>query len=182
MTSSEPIATELKSLFSGVSGIGDRHLAQVETDLLQMNILLGEAIKKLGTSFMAIHGALSIQQETMNLVLCGGTPAPECITRLETIHDEIGQYVNAAVTGLQFEDMTSQLMGKMALHLAGLREVFGALDTGGSSVSPASNPTELVSSLNGINQMLAQRNTALESNVRNAVNQRHMESGEIELF
>lgn len=182
MVSNEMMGSQVKCLLSGVSDHGDRHLAEVETDLVQMNSLLGEAIKKLGASFMAIHGALCIQQDTVNLLLSGGTPAPECVARLEAIHGEIGQHVNAAVTGLQFQDMTSQLIGRMVTHLAGLRDVFGALGTGSSNVLPESDQEDIVTLLNSINQMLAQRSIALEGSVRKAVSQRHMESGDIELF
>ncbi|MDP2025157.1 chemotaxis protein [Sulfuriferula sp.] len=182
MAPNEMMGSQVKCLLSGVSGHGDRHLAEVETDLVQMNILLSEAIKKLGASFMAIHGALCIQQETVNLLLSGGTPAPECVARLEAIHGEIGQHVNAAVTGLQFQDMTSQLIGRMVTHLAGLRDVFGALDSGSANVLPESDHEDIVTLLDSINQMLAERSVALEGAVRKAVSQRHMESGEIELF
>lgn len=182
MAPNEMMGSQVKCLLSGVSDHGDRHLAEVETDLVQMNILLGEAIKKLGASFMAIHGALCIQQETVNLLLSGGTPAPECIARLEAIHGEIGQHVNAAVTGLQFQDMTSQLIDRMVTHLAGLRDVFGALDSGSSNVLPESDHEDIVSLLNSINRMLAERSVALEDVARKAVSQRHMESGDIELF
>jgi len=182
MAPNEMMGSQVKCLLSGVSDHGDRHLAEVETDLVQMNILLGEAIKKLGASFMAIHGALCIQQETVNLLLSGGTPAPECIARLEAIHGEIGQHVNAAVTGLQFQDMTSQLIDRMVTHLAGLRDVFGALDSGSSNVLPESDHEDIVSLLNSINRILAERSVALEDVARKAVSQRHMESGDIELF
>lgn len=182
MAPNEMMGSQVKRLLSGVSGHGDQHLAEVETDLVQMNILLGEAIKKLGASFMAIHDALCIQQETVNALLSGRTPAPECIARLEAIHGEIGQHVNAAVTGLQFQDMTSQLIGRMVTHLTGLRDVFGALDTGSANVLPESDHEDIVTLLNSINQMLAERSVALEGAVRRAVNQRHMESGDIELF
>ncbi len=182
LSHNEMMGSQVKRLLSGVSDHGDQHLAEVETDLVQMNILLGEAIKKLGASFMAIHGALCIQQETVNLLLSGGTPAPECVARLEAIHGEIGQHVNAAVTGLQFQDMTSQLIGRMVEHLAGLRDVFGALDTGSSSVLPESGNEEIIVLLNNLNKVLAERSMVLEGSLRKAVNQRHMESGDIELF
>ena len=174
--------SQVKRLLSGVSEHGDQHLAEVETDLVQMNILLGEAIKKLGSSFMAIHSALCIQQETVSALLSGRTPAPECIARFHAIHGEIGQHVNAAVTGLQFQDMTSQLIGRMVTHLTELRDVFGALDAGSSNLLPESGHEEIAVLLNDINKVLAERRKALDGVLRSAVSQRHMESGDIELF
>jgi hypothetical protein len=70
----------------------------------------------------------------------------------------------------------------MVEHLAGLRDVFGALDTGSSSVLPESGNEEIIVLLNNLNKVLAERSMALEGSLRKAVNQRHMESGDIELF
>lgn len=164
MISPEPQVGELTNaqvmrLLSGVSAQGEQHLAEVERDLAQMDVLLDEAIRKLCASFMAINHAVGAQREMLDRVLSAGAAAPDCAARFEALGDEISRHVGAAVTGLQFQDMTSQLTGRMKRHLAELRDVLGALDANG----PA--PPE---SRAGI--------------VRSTVNQRHMESGDIELF
>jgi len=61
-----PMNTQVMRLLSGVSVHGDQHLAEVERDLVQMDVLLDEAIKKLCTNFMAIHHAVDRQQEALN--------------------------------------------------------------------------------------------------------------------
>ena len=58
MTPREQMNQQVLHLLSGVSTHGDQHLAEVERDLVQMDVLLEEAIKKLGESFMAIVGAM----------------------------------------------------------------------------------------------------------------------------
>jgi len=98
--------TQVMRLLSGVSTHGDQHLAEVERDLVQMDVLLNEAIKKLCASFMAIHHAIDLQQETLKSMLSTGKPAPEQAARLETLREEIGQHVGAAVTGLQCSSRT----------------------------------------------------------------------------
>ncbi|WP_296754491.1 chemotaxis protein [Thiobacillus sp.] len=169
--------TQVMRLLSGVSVHGDQHLAEVERDLVQMDVLLDEAIKKLCTNFMAIHHAVDRQQEALNGLLAGSMPASEYAARIEALRGEIGQHVGAAVTGLQFQDMTSQLIGRMVQHLAGLRDVFGALDTNAAAL-PESGNEALLALLGDIGNRVGVRS----SGVRSTVNQRHMESGDIELF
>ena len=180
-SASEQINLQVVHLLSGVAEHGDLHLAEVERDLAQMNLLLDEAIKKLCSSFMAIHHAVDLQQEALNHVLAEGMPASEHVARFEGLRGEISQHVGAAVTGLQFQDMTSQLIGRMARHLAGLRDVFGALDVN-RSISPESSNEATLAVLDDISDRVTTRFSELEGVVRSTVNQRHMESGDIELF
>ena len=177
---SERLNAQVLQLLSGVSAHGDQHLAEVERDLVQMDVLLDEAIKKLCASFMAIHHAVDRQQEALDALLVDGMPSPESVARFAALRGEIQQHVGAAVTGLQFQDMTSQLIGHMAQHLAGLRGVFGALDTNGS-VLPKSNEV-LLETLSHISGRVGACCTVRAGGVRSTVNQRHMDSGDIELF
>lgn len=172
---------QVMHLLSGVSVHGDQHLVEVERDLMQMDLLLDEAIKKLCASFMAIHHAVGQQQETLNTLLVNGNPRPEQVARLEALRSEINQHVGAAVTGLQFQDMTSQLIGRIGQHLTGLHDVFGALDTSRPDISgfPEGSMSDV---LDRITDKVDACCTELASGVRSAVNQRHMESGDIELF
>ncbi len=172
--------TQVMHLLADVSLHGEQHLVEVERDLMQMEMLLDDAIKKLCASFMAIHQAVT-QQQTLNSMLSDDGSNADYITRFEALHGEIHRHVGAAVTGLQFQDMTSQLIRRMVLHLAGLRDVFGALDTNGS-VHPESTHDSLLEVLDHISDRVGARCTELAAGVRSTVNQQHMESGEIELF
>ena len=181
MSPSERLNTQVRHLLSGVSEHGDQHLAEVERDLVQMDVLLDEAIKKLCASFMAIHHAVDLQQEALDGLLGDGMPSPESAARFEALRGEIKQHVGAAVTGLQFQDMTSQLIGRMVQHLTGLRNVFGALDTNGA-VLPESSNEALLETLNHISDRVGACCLVRAGGVRSTVNQRHMDSGDIELF
>jgi hypothetical protein len=181
MSHRDQLNVQVMDLLSGVSVHGDQHLAEVERDLVQMDSLLGEAIKKLCASFMAIHDAVGQQQEALNGLLAHGMPSSEYAARFETLQGEISQHVGAAVTGLQFQDMTSQLIGRMVQHLTGLRDVFGELDTNESSL-PESSDKALVERLNRISDRVCARCVEQAGGVRSTVNQRHMDSGDIELF
>lgn len=179
--SSERINRQVIHLLCGVSAHGDQHLAEVERDLVQMDGLLEEAIKKLCASFMAIHEAVAKQQQALDSMLVDDTPPPEYAARLETIQGEINRHVGTAITGLQFQDMTSQLIGRMVKHLTGLRDVFGELEAG-RPVSADSSYEDLIEKLNQISSRVCARCAEQTENIRSSVSQRHMESGDIDLF
>jgi len=181
MTKETLLGSQVQHLLSNLSDHGTQHLTEVETDLVQTSILLGEAIEKLGASFMAIHEAVSSQQQTIDLLLSGATLTPEIADNLKARHAEIGGHVNAAVTGLQFQDMTGQLIGRTVRRVTGLREVLSGLGPSSASISQ-SNAEEIIQTLNTINQVLEEQSVKLESALWKAVCQTHMESGDIELF
>ncbi|MEW6590599.1 MAG: chemotaxis protein [Pseudomonadota bacterium] len=170
-------------LLTGVAEHGDRHLVELEQDLVQMDALLAEAINKLVASFMALNQAIERQQETLGGLTAGGALPPEAVAQLEAARGDITAYIGAAVTGLQFQDMTSQLVGRMTRHLEGLRAVFGALE-----VCPIETPggenngDAALAVLNDISDSVMARFAELDGVARSTVNQRHMDSGDIELF
>lgn len=182
MTRKNLLGSQVKRLLSGLSDHGNQHLTEVETDLVQTNFLLGEAIEKLGTSFMAIYDAVSAQQHAVDLLLAGATLTPEISAILKAAQREIGLHVNAAVTGLQFQDMTSQLIGRTVRRVAGLRDVLGAVGVSGAGLVDASDPEEIAALLSEIDMALENQSATLESLLWKAVSQTHMESGDIELF
>lgn len=181
MTREKLLGSQVKHLLSNLSDHGTQHLTEVETDLVQTSFLLGEAIEKLGASFMAIHEAVTAQQEAIDVLLSGAEPTPEISEKLKARQSEIGQHINSAVTGLQFQDMTSQLIGRTVQRVTGLREVLSGIGSGSSSISD-SNAEEIIDALNGINKALEEQSVKLESALWKAVCQTHMESGDIELF
>ena len=89
----EHLRAQVLHLLSGVSEHGDQHLAEVERDLVQMDVLLDEAIKKLCASFMAIHRAVDLQQEALDGLLAEGRLAPGHAAHFETLRGEINQNV-----------------------------------------------------------------------------------------
>ncbi|MDB5764369.1 MAG: chemotaxis protein [Herminiimonas sp.] len=182
METENPLALQIKRLLSGMSDQGLQHLAEIEADLAQTGFLLDEAIAKLGASFMAIHETVRTQQEMIGLLISQGVLAADNTASLHALSDETGRHVNAAITGLQFQDLTSQLIGHSLKRIGGLREMLAALGCGGSAMHPESGSEEMVGLLNGINALLAAQNTELDGVLWKPVDQKHMESGDIELF
>ena len=181
MTSEKILGSQVRHLLSNLSNHGGQHLTEVETDLTQIGFLLGEAIEKLNASFMAIHHGIAEQQKTVDLLLAGPAFAPEALEKLKAGREEIGRHLNAAVTGLQFQDMTSQLIGRTVKRVVGLREVIEELDNGSSAIAESSTE-EIATALKSINKVLEEQSVKLESALWKAVCQTHMESGDVELF
>ena len=176
------LGLQIKRLLSALAAHGGAHLAEIDSDLAQTDILLGEAIEKLGASFMAIHEAVTAQQEAVDALLSGATPTPELAERLKARQAEIGLHVNAAITGLQFQDMTSQLIGRSVRRVVGLRDVLTDAAEGVSDMPAESSIDDIVATLNKVNSTLEQQGAKLESELWKAVCQTHMESGDVELF
>jgi hypothetical protein len=183
MTTREKLlSSQVKRLLSSLSDHGTMHLTEVETDLMQTNFLLGEAIEKLGASFMAIHEAVCAQQAAVDLLLAASAPQPEIKHKLEAVQREIGLHVNSAVTGLQFQDMTGQLISRTVSRINGLRDVLATLGSSSSGMKPEIDKEEMIALLSNINKAFEDQSAKLESVLWKAVSQTHMESGDIELF
>ncbi|MRV71860.1 chemotaxis protein [Duganella sp. FT92W] len=182
MTRKKILGSHVKRLLSGVSDHGRRHLTEVETDLIQTNLLLEEAIEKLSRNFMAIHETVSAQQAAIDALLAGATPSAEQKEQLSALSAQVGGYVNAAVTSMQFQDMTSQLIDRTLKRVTGLREFLGTLGAHGAEMVPESDNDEIVELLGKVSMALAIQSLELRSVLRKAVSQKHLESGDIELF
>ncbi len=181
MTKKNLLGSQVKRLLTSLSDHGNQHLTEVETDLVQTTYLLSEAIEKLGASFMAIHEGISAQRELVDMLLSGAV-TPESQERIKALQDEVAQNINTAVTGLQFQDMTSQLIGRTVRRIAGLRDVLGAVGSSSAEMLPESEQDEVVAVLSEISKALEEQSAKLESVLWKAVSQTHMESGDIELF
>ncbi len=182
MTRKNLLGSQVKRLLTSLSDHGNQHLTEVETDLVQTTYLLSEAIEKLGASFMAIHAGVSAQQEVLSQLVSGVPMTPEIESRVIALQGEVALSINAAVTGLQFQDMTSQLIGRTVRRIAGLRDVLGAVGSSSAVMVPDTEADEMIAMLNDINKALEDQSSKLESVLWKAVSQTHMESGDIELF
>lgn len=176
---------ELKRLLLDTASGGSRQLTEVESDLVQTNILLGEAIGKLGSSFMELHRSVQAQQTILEALMNGtGAFDAESIERLKGTQAQVSYHVNAAVTGLQFQDMTSQLLERIVRRVIGLREALGVLSANSFEIVPEQDQTdeELEELLTSTVQAMEERLTVLDNGLWKAVRQTRMESGDIELF
>lgn len=181
-TISNSLALQIKDLLSTLSEHGRQHLNELETDLTQTNVLLTEAIEKLGASFMAMHAAVAAQRQLVDTLLAREDAPQMDVARLREQASEIDLHVNSAITGLQFQDMTNQLIGRTMRRVVGFRDVLEILGNGAEGLEAEECDDKMIRALNKINEMLKAENDVLERELWKAVRQTHMESGDIELF
>lgn len=182
MTPSHTLALQLQTLLGALSQHSGRHLSEVETDLQQTGALLSEAIEKLGNSFIGIHAAVAAQK-----VVIDGLPdnlplPPQARAALAQLQADAGTQVNAAITALQFHDMTGQLLGRIASHVASLRDVLEGVGATGVALAGDGSDIEALAVLDAANRMLEEKSIVVDGVARKAVAQTHLESGDIELF
>lgn len=182
MTIQNSLALQIKDLLTILSGHGQQHLNEIETDLVQTNVLLTEAIDKLGASFMAIHAVVTAQQQLVDTLLEKDAASQEAMAELREKAKQLDLHVNSAVTGLQFQDMTNQLIGRTMRRVVGLRDVLEILGSGAAEIAAEEKNDNMIAVLNRINETLKTENAMLKNELWKAVRQTHMESGDIELF
>jgi hypothetical protein len=178
-----PVLFEFKRLLLDVASGSGLQLSEVETDLVQTNLLLNEAITKLSNSFLDLHKAVAAQQTIVTMIVAQQSAVtPLQIDELKQNQQEIDIQVNSAVTGLQFQDMTSQLIERTLKRVIGLRDVLGFLSSNSWDVAPDTDLQEMHAMLQDINQTMETRLINLENGLWKAVRQTHMSSGDIDLF
>ncbi len=182
MPKKKTLGPQVKRLLTGVSDHGNEHLLEVETDLVQTTILLAEAIEKLGASFLALHAAISSQQQEIDLLISSGGASEATIDKLQLIQADITLHINSAVTSLQFQDLTSQLISRTVQRSAGLREVLSTLGIVGDGIPHDGGSDEIAVLLKEITVRLETQSLELKGLLRKAVTQKHLDSGDIELF
>lgn len=174
---------ELRSLLVAVAEHGKQHLSEVEADLQQTAFLQSEAIEKLGKSFLAVY-ELACEQENYIAELAQKYQfTGEENSKLQEITEKIGVEVNGAITGLQFQDLTSQLIQRKLKRVGGLKEILEELSAHGHDMTPDKEHDEIVKHLERMNNTFNEGSHALSGGLnRRAVGQKDMTSGDVDIF
>lgn len=173
---------ELRALLAAVSSHGDRHLLEIETDLQQTAFLLNEAIEKLSVSFMAIYSQLNAQQAVLKQLTEAGALRQEDAESLRVFEEYIGQEVNKVVTGMQFQDMTNQLLQRTIQRVSGLKYLLQELSSHQMPMTSTDEHEEIRSFIAHINQQFDASSSQLTGGLRKSVNQQSLATGDIDLF
>lgn len=176
------IAPRLAHLLAAISEIGDRHLDEVQTDLRQTAFLLAGAIDKLGQSFIGMHEAGMAQQALIASLADGASITPALRAALAALQQKSQLHADVAITALQFQDMTNQLIGRVTGHVDSLKTVLGDIRRDAGVRAADDDTVAVLATLNAVNLLLDEKNASLQDVSRRAVAQTHMESGDIELF
>lgn len=173
---------ELRALLAAVSSHGDRHLLEIDTDLQQTAFLLNEAIEKLSVSFMNVYGQITEQQAALKLLADAGKLQPEEMEQLQVFQDNIGQEVNKVVTGMQFQDMTNQLLQRTIHRVNGLKFLLQELSTHQFPMAAEDEHQEILNFIAHVNHQFDVGSQHLTGNLRKSVNQQDLATGDIDLF
>jgi len=170
---------ELGQLLTDVSAEGIAHLEEVQADLAQTRLLLGEAIARLSDGFGALHAAVSVQRAAAEQLQqqAAGADTGEGQEQLRAAAAAIDTHVQAMVTALQFEDMTSQLIAQAGRRIAGLLGILAGVGDGAQGLAAGD-----LTRLDALRAAMAAQSRELDGLLARSVDQRHLESGDITLF
>ncbi|MCM1512896.1 MAG: hypothetical protein NC112_07300 [Oxalobacter formigenes] len=172
----------LQELLQNIAGNSSIHLSEMESDLLQINLLLMEAINKLGTNVVRIGQDVQCQQEIVRQLAESKNYSPFAVEKLDELNREIDVNVASVITAMQFQDMTSQLLDGVLSRVTGLQEMIEEVDKLASEVSGAESEGDIQMMVHATGEAMTQRRHELEELHAKRVSQKHMESGSIELF
>ncbi len=159
-------------LFSKLPNIIDLHLAEAADDVCQTRLILDEAIIKLERSFYGIQDELAQQRRLAET------------TANDAGADRLMAHLHQAIIGLQFHDLTTQLLQRVNVRFDGLREMLVVMDykkTMGSGHDQA-EAEDLSLYLAEADEMLATLSIKLQVTLSESLRQKHMGSGDVELF
>lgn len=176
-----PIA-EVRSLLDAVSEHGKQHLIEVDADLSQTTYLLSKAIEKLNSSFMAVHTAVTNQQKALESLMLQHQFTAEETSKINMFNQIIAEEVGVAITGLQFQDITNQLLVRAMTRVNGLKELLEELHDHGGGINSEYEHNEIAKLLEMMSNSLHHGSHALSGGLRRSVEQKNMASGDIELF
>lgn len=176
MKRQESSVLELGQLLSDVSAEGIAHLEEVQADLAQTRLLLAEAIARLSDGFGALHAAVSAQRAAAEQLQQPGAGAGGG-QELRAAATAIDIQVQAMVTALQFEDMTSQLIAQAGRRIAGLLGILAEVGDGAQGLAAGDQDQ-----LETLRAAMAAQSRELEGLLARSVGQQHLASGDITLF
>lgn len=180
--SNELLGSHVKQLLTGVSDHGISHLQEIESDLVQITVLLSNAIGDLGTSFLDLHATLKLQEALINNNIEAGAFDSEHNDQFRKIQSEVEVHINSAVRNLQFQDLTSQLVSRTVQRSTGLRDLLCTISLVGNAIQQDSGHAEIVLLLKEVSRKLELQSAELKSLLRKTVSQQDLGSGDIELF
>lgn len=173
---------ELRALLAAVSKHGDWHLVEIETDLQQTMFLLDEAIHTLTGSFLNVHAELAAQQAMLKQCAATGQLSADDTASLDAHQARITQEIDRVITGMQFQDMTNQLLQRTVNRVNGLKSLLQALSSHQSPMQSVDENEEIRRFIMQLNQQFHQGSQHLSGHLRKSVSQQDMATGDIDLF
>lgn len=182
MTNKTVLGASLQELLQNIAGNSSIYLSEIESDLLQINLLLMEAINKLGDNVVQIGQDVHHQQKLVRQLTETGSCSPFALEKLDELNQTMDNNVASVVTAMQFQDMTSQLLDKVLSRVAALQEVNEEMEKLAAEVSGAESEGDVQMMIRAMGEDMTSKRHELEGQHAERVSQKHMDSGSIELF
>ncbi|MDR0933945.1 MAG: hypothetical protein LBM56_02480 [Burkholderiaceae bacterium] len=172
----------LQELLQNMASDNFVYLSEIESDLLQIDLLFRDAVSKLGNNVVGIGKDVRRQQQIVRQLMETGSCSPYALERLGKLGEEMDDNVAAVVTAMQFQDMSSQLIEKVLVRVAALQEVVREMNKLATDVSGAESEGDVQMIIRAVGKEMTSRRRKLEGSHTRQVSQQHMEAGSIELF
>ncbi len=174
--------TSLQELMRNIAGNGSIYVSEMESDLLQINLLLNEAINKLGINVVEVGQNVTYLQGAVKQLVDKANVSSDSLERVQELNQAVGDNVAAIVTAMQFQDMTCQLLDKVLSRITGLQKMHGEIERLALEVSGAESEGDIQMMVWAAGEEMDEQRRELEGLHAQRVSQKHMESGSIELF
>lgn len=172
------VADEVRNLSEKTNKFSSqiRHLVGNVSDSL---VAAEEAINSLAASDMTyvIDSKKHVQEMMRDLAQLNETIAQDAF-ELERINAKVEQNVAVAVSTLQFQDMSSQLIGHAQMRLSSLQEVANQMSKGADSASRLGYLEQIAAYTGTLHEHVV----SLDERKTNPVAQDNFSTGDIELF
>ena len=179
LESSREMIERLQVLRERVHDTLNEQFQIVASDLEQLRGLLGDAANKLSSTFRVITAGTQEMGKALDAI--DGEAAGSSLGRIREITSEMTSTTGTTIQSLQFEDMATQLLAHVNRRLNALQQFskeMAILNAGSNHVPPYLTPEELDESF----ASLERHRELLRNDVRKAVQQQSLDSGDIELF
>ncbi len=179
LESSRDMIERLQSLREGVHDTLNEQFQIVAADLEQLRAILGDAAGKLSSTFRVITTGTGEMQAALDEAMTSHATDP--LIRIREITSNMTSTTGTTIQSLQFEDMASQLLAHVNRRLCALQQFskeMSILNAGSNHLPPFLTEVELEAAFAN----LARHRDLLRNDVRKAVQQQSLDSGDIELF
>lgn len=179
LESSREMIERLQLLREGVHDTLNEQFQIVASDLEQLRGILGDAAGKLSSTFRVITAGTQDMGKALDEAEAAA--AGGALTRIREITSAMTSTTGTTIQSLQFEDMATQLLAHVNQRLIVLQKFskeMAILNAGSNHVPPYLTAEELDEAF----ASLERHRNLLRNDVRKAVQQQSLDSGDIELF
>lgn len=172
----------LQELLLNIAGNSSIHLSEMESDLLQINLLLKDAAGKLGNGVVEIGRDVQRQQQIIEKMIEAGNGSSFALEKLDGLGQSMDENVASVVRAMQFQDMTNQLLDKVLSRVAGFQDMVVEMEKLASELYDAENEGDVRMMIQATGEAMTRKRRELEGQYAHRVSQHHMGPGDIELF